>query len=142
MTGLARRVARLEELAEPDRADPFGLAGLTYDELVVAHLDTCRAIAADSVSDDEERASAAKMVAEIESTIRAKAASAHRYKDADTAGMQWRREWREHHGEDYVPPLTPCGEGDLHEPRVMARRAALRARPEIQRLIAEGEKAV
>lgn len=142
MTGLSRRVARLEDLAAPDSTDPFGLAPFLHDELVVAHLDVCRLIVADPAIDDEERARASAVVAEIESAIRAKARSAHRHREADTEGMKWRRQWRGPEGETYVEPLTAAGEGDLDASQVMARRDALRVRPDIEGLLVEAERAV
>ncbi len=134
---LSSRVIRLEEKAQRTRdSDPYGLVGLTYDEHVVMLLDICREIVADPAVDPAERDQCDAEIAKIEDEIMAKWRG-HLRTPADTSGMLWRREWRGPQGEEYVEPLTYCGEGDLHAPNVMQRRAALRARPDIQRLLAD-----
>jgi hypothetical protein len=134
---LGSRVIRLEESALRRRdADPFGLAGVAYDEQVVMLLDLCREVVADPHCDATEKAECLAETAKIEDEIKAKWRG-HLLIPEDRPGMQWRRGWRQHHGEDYVEPLTYCGESDLHMPQVMRRRAALRARPDVQRLLAD-----
>lgn len=128
---------RLEEKAQRTRdGDPYGLAGLTFDEQTVRLLDLCCEIVADPEVDPDEKAQCVAEIAKIENEIKAKWRG-HLRTPADTSGMLWRREWRGPRGEEYLEPLTYCGEGDLHAPDVMQRRAALRTRLDVQRLLAD-----
>ena len=113
--------------------DRRGSRTMTGDELVGARLVLLRRMAANPDRDQDGRAAAAAGVAEIEAGIRLQAARwfgpEHEARLAQIASM----------GRDtvgYVPALTPNGEHDsLDTPRLMARRAALWARPDIVALL-------
>ena len=129
--GHDRRLAKLE--ATLLLGGPRSLRRLTTDELVTRILDLSRMIAMDPAVDPAKRAEAAARVADIEDGIREQA--------ADRAGPRHaeRLDWLKRIGRvasGYVPALTPMGEGDsLDTPRLMARRAALWARPDVIALV-------
>lgn len=140
---LDRRLARLE--VNNPKSD--GLSALTDDELQVALLDAARTIADNPEHPEQERDAALLHVVEVEASIRHQAGQLR--DPAYAAHLEWVRgkRWS---AEEYVPALCATaidGGGfvssiveyaDLHRPRVKQRRAALRARPDIAVLIAEG----
>ena len=125
---------------QPDRqqTDPLpyherrGPRAMTGDELVVGRLDLLRGMAANPGLDQDCRIAAAAGVAEIEAGIRLQAA-------------RWSGPEHEAQVElvstgrgpvSYMPALAPDGEQDsLETPRLMARRAALWARPDVVALV-------
>lgn len=114
--------------------DRRGPRAMTCDEVAISLLELLRAMAGNPDRDQSSRVAAAAGVAKIEAGIRLQATywSGLGYKArlAQVASM----------GRDtptYVPAVTLDGEHDGPDtPRLMARRAALWARPEILALIA------
>ncbi len=106
---------------------------MTGDELVAGRLDLLRYMAVNPDRDQISRTAAAVGVAEIEASIRQQAAL-HFEPACDARLAQLASE-----GLDignYIPALTPEGEHDsLDIPRLLARRAALWARPDIVALV-------
>ena len=127
-----RRLERLDASPLPYR-DRRGPRAMTGDEMVIGRLVLLRRMVANPDRDQDSRAAAAAGVAEIEAGIRLQAARRsgpeHEARLAQIVSM----------GRDtisYVPALTPDGEHDsLDTPRLMARRAALWARPDIVALL-------
>ena len=147
MRGLETRVARLEERLGPDPSDPFGLATLTYEQLTIGHLDTCREILRyDGVGlPDDARAECKRAIAEIEKGIRDTAAG--------WANPQYAEHWRwvlriwngsclAAAGAFVVPVYGPewwSTKTDADLAAEMRWRTEIRRRPDIAALIAEGE---
>ena len=130
--GHIRRLERLEINLLLDH-DWRGPRAMTGDELVVGRLVLLRRMALNSDRDQDSRVAAAAGVAEIEASIRQQAVCwsgpEHEVRPAELASMSWGTI-------NYVPALTPDGEHDsLDTPRLMARRAALWARPDIVALL-------
>jgi hypothetical protein len=134
VTGMARRIRKLESVL------PDGLAALTWDELEIHLLEVNRVIAARESLSAGEREERERHIAEIEADIirTAEKQASPEYQ----AHLEYCREsWRKRTGrDDYVPALfyrNGFGEYDAWEkPNVMARRAALRASPTVQELLA------
>ena len=125
---LLRRLDRMEIRTGADNP----LRNLTDDELNVALLDAGHAVLANpELASMHEQTGAA--VREIEDAIRA---HARRVRSPDYARHL---EWVSIGYADYVPSL--CGDeyDGLRHPKIMKRRAALRARADVRALIAEGE---
>ena len=127
-----RRLERLDTNPLPyhERRGPRAMTG---DELVVGRLILLRRMAANPDLDQDCRVAAAAGVAEIEASIRLQAARwsgpEHKARLAQLTSMA-------RDTISYVPALTPDGESDsLDTPRLMARRAALWARPDIVALL-------
>lgn len=123
-----RRLERLatDRLPSQDRRGP---RIMTADELVVGRLNLLRCMAANPDRDQDCRVVAAAGVVEIEASIRQRAAL-HFGPACDARLAQLASEGRDI--SNYVPALTLEGEHDsLDIPRLMARRAALCARPDI-----------
>jgi hypothetical protein len=148
MTTLKGRVGRLEYGTAPDKDDPFGLDGLTYEQLRIFDFDLAWHRLRDEETPDDKRADCARRIAKIESEIRQTAANwadpryeAHRQR---VLGM-----WTGARGAvgELVPPLF---DGDIwwgwDRPKRIAGemrwRRETRARPDIAVLIAEGEALV
>ena len=132
MSGSNRRLERLKTDPLPYH-EPRGPRVMTGDELVIARLVLLRRMAANPGLDQDCRVAAAAGVAEIEVCIWLQAARwsgpEHEARLAQIASM--RRDTM-----SYVPALTPDGEHDsLDTPHLMARRAALWARPDIVALL-------
>jgi hypothetical protein len=131
---LEARLARLER-------EIGGSADETYDELNIRIWDMARELVARPDIPAAERDEWRQLVERIEADIVAQAAqlaSPH-----DERHLAWvRAMWKSRTGkDDYVPAVTGAENGmgeyaDWEAPNLMARRAALRARPDIQRLIA------
>lgn len=146
-TGMDRRLQKLEAAMLPP-GGARAIRALTWDEMQVRLMELSLKLANDPSFPQADRDEAAARVAEIEEGIRHQA-RAHLQPDharhlAYVAGDRG----------DYVPAVSGdhIGDGvfadagwaeyeDLHKSRIMARRAALRARPDIARLIAEGTRA-
>jgi hypothetical protein len=134
VTGMERRIRKLESVL------PDGLAALTWDELEIHLLEINRVIAARESLSPDEREEREKHIAEIEADIirMAEEQASPQYQ----AHLEYCREsWRKRTGrDDYVPALfyrNGFGEYDAWEkPNVMARRAALRASPIVQEVLA------
>lgn len=128
----------------PTGAD--AVRAMTSDEMEVRIMDLSRKLAADPNYSQADRDEAAAQVARIEEGIRHQA-RAH-LELGYTKHLAWVATATGHDG-DYVPAVY----GDIHvcsgmveycdldKPRIMARRAALRAQPDIARLIEEGSRA-
>jgi hypothetical protein len=130
---LEARLARLER--------EIGIsADETYDELNIRLWDMVRELLARPDATAEMRDQSRQVAERIEADIKAQAAQVA---SADYAThLAWvRAMWKSATGkDDYVPAVTGAENGmgeyeDWEAPNVMARRAALRARPDIQRLI-------
>ena len=127
-----RRLERLDTYPLPYH-ERRGQRAMTADELVIGRLILLRRMVANPDRDQDCRVAAATGVAEIEASILLQAARwsgpEHEARLAQLASM----------GRDtisYVPALTPEGEHDsLDTPRLMSRRAALWARPDIVALL-------
>ena len=130
-----RRIARLEASIDPAGS---GLSHLTDDEVSIRLLDTARAfLACDAapVEYPELCAQAALTVAELEASIVAMAA--HQC----TPGYDKHIAWVQGDRADlrpYVLAVFGSEYDGLDRTRIMERRAALRARPDVQALIAQG----
>lgn len=110
-----------------------GPRAMTGDELVVARLVLLRQIVTNPDRNQDSRIAAAAGVAEIEACIRLQAA--HRDGPEHEARLA-QLALKGYNTVSYVPPLTLDGEHDsLDTPRLMARRAALWARPDIVALL-------
>lgn len=143
---IVRRLDKLEAALLPSDGD--GLAALTWDELEVRVMDLSRKVAADPCHDQAVREEAAARVERIEDGIRYQASALRRPGYAAHLACVSR-------GRDgYVPAVCAmeaghgafCSSGmmefgGLDRPRIMERRAALRARPDIALLIEEGSRA-
>ena len=131
-----RRIARLESSIDPSGS---GLSHLTDDEVSIRLLDTARAfLACDDapVEYPELCAQAAATVAELEAGIVATAA--HQC----TPGYDKHIAWVQGDRADlrpYVPAVFGSEYDGLDRTRIMERRAALRARPDVQALIEQGK---
>ena len=134
MTGaIETRLARLEH----DAADG---GELTKDERNIEDWELARMVAEHAEMPAELREKCKRLADEIEADILAQAAQIAR--PGYARHLDWCRSmWRKRTGkDDYVPALTGAMNGmgeyeDWDAPNVMQRRAALRARPDIQRLI-------
>jgi len=145
-TGMDRRLQRLKAVMLPP-AGADAIRALPRDELQVRIMDLSRKMAADPDYPQADRDEAAARVARIEDGIRHQA-RAH-LEPVYAKHLAYVSGGRP----GYVPAVcaichdhgfVDAGRAeyeDLHKPRIMARRAALRARPDIARLIAEGTRA-
>ena len=132
MSGSNRRLEWLNISTLPyhERRGPRVMTG---DELVVARLVLLRRMAANPGLDQDCWAAAAAGVAEIEAGIRLQAAS---WVGPEQEARLARLTSMGRDPTSYVPAVTPEGEHDsLDTPRLMARRAALWARPDIVALL-------
>ena len=133
----ARKLTPLEAIVDVEETDS---SRLTRDELYMRLLALSRRIVVDPSTPAAPREEAARYIAEIEGGIRRQALARCRPSYgrhlAQVAGGRF---------PDYVPCV--CGDPtvdpgmleyhDLDKPRVMERRAAILARPDIQALLAE-----
>lgn len=133
----AVRLSLLEAVVDVEGADP---SRLTRDELYMRLLDLSRSVVADPSTPAPAREEAERCIAEIEGGIRrqalARRAPGYKRHLAQIAGTRF---------PDYVPCV--CGDPtveagmleyhDLDKPRVMERRAAILARPDVQAVLAE-----
>ena len=144
---IARRLDKLESaLLPPAGADALRL--LSDDELEIAIMVLSRRAGSDPSFSPAEQQDAARRVAGIESSIRHMAAAQREPAYAARLAILMAA----HPG--FVPAVC-CGyqhgaepihtgweeQTDLRMPRIMERRAALRTRPDIAALIAEGARA-
>ena len=132
--GIERRIRKLEG---PKGTD---LEQLTDDELEIYLLEINRAIVADESVAQDEREECERHIAEIEADI-IRGAEKQASPEYQAHLEHCRENWRKRTGrDDYVPALfyrNGSGEYDAWEkPDVMARRAALRANPIVQELLA------
>lgn len=131
------RLAKLEAMLDPGG---LNLNRLTTDELLMAIWDVARAALATDTITPERRAELTRTVEGIEVGIRSQAAL--RAQPDYARHLEYVRGKRE----TYVPAVCGFdGQGNgmreydgLHEPNIMARRAAILARPDVQALIADG----
>ena len=145
MTTFTNRVARLEARRAPDPGDPFGLNDLTFEQLRILDYDLCWLRLGDKATPDDERADCARRIAKIESDIR-KAAAAWADPRYEPHRQRVRGMWTGAKGAvgELVPPLFDDDIWwDWSRPKRIAAemrwRAEIRQRPDIARLIAEGE---
>lgn len=136
-----RRLAKLEAGIDPSG---MGFHHMTDDELQMRLLDVSREILAGDDATLEERALATSSVARVEASIRAQAVQRRTPGYAKhLARVQGTRA-------SYVPAVCDvygngngmAEYGDLHRPRIMERRAAILARPDVQALLADVDAAV
>ena len=142
MTTLKGRVGRLEYGAAPNKDDPFGLNDLTDEQLLVLQYDIAWTRLHHEDTADDERANAARRIAQTEREIRETAAGWVRY----PAHRQFVQEmWIGARGAvgELVLPIIDCGMWWSWDPKrigaEMRWRRETRARPDIAALIAEGE---
>ena len=130
-----RRLAKLEAASDPSGT---GLAHLTDDEFTMYFLDVSRLIAADDTATAERRAAAAERVASIEAGIKAQAALRR------SPGYDKHLAWVQGKLPSYTPAVFADMDGrangmleyaDMARPRIMQRRAAILARPDIRAII-------
>ena len=133
MSGFDRRLARLEGTLPSDG----GIQDMTDDELAGRLLELAREVDDTGHTDPAFRDRMRTMRQVLEDDIRRQAA---RHRDPD-----YRRFLAELKAQnpDHVPAVfgaDTCGMSEYggHRPREMARRTAVRARPDIAALIAEG----
>ena len=129
-TGVTMGVSNMRLLEDVERR--LYLRVMTYDELAISRLDLLRLIANSTYRDRSSRVAAAAGVAEIEAHIRLRVASGVGLHHQPRSGA----ERSEEHAVEYVAALTSEGDFDkLDTPKLMARRAALRERPDIVALV-------
>jgi hypothetical protein len=143
MTMLKSRLARLEYGAAPAADDPFGLDDLTDERLKILRYDLAWTRRRHEDTADDERADAARRIAQTEREIRETAAGWVRY---PAHRQQVLSMWDGARGAvgELVLPIIDCGMWwSWDKPKrigaEMRWRRETRARPEIARLIAEGE---
>lgn len=134
------RLSKLEAIVDTESMD---LSWMTSDEVTMELLDLSRALGADPAIPIEERERMTQQAADIEDGIQRQALARREpgYAEylAQVAGTRF---------PDYVPCI--CGDlmgypgsnprsleyCDLDKPRIMERRAAILARPDVQALLA------
>jgi hypothetical protein len=135
ISALEGRVARLEGEPGDGTVGDTDLAYLTDDELTIVLWISSRALAAHPEADDDRREEFKRKAENIEAGIIRQAArlASPDYGDFFEA---CRSNWKTKTGkDDYVPPVS-VESGDTWDfPDIMQRRAALWARPDVQRLI-------
>jgi hypothetical protein len=143
--------ARIVKLEGALPAAPHPLDGMTCDELTVLVLEDCAAVAADKSTSEGERAEAKKEFARHACNIienvnwrSGRWVKPRGFDNYEEHLEFFRRRWVEKTGgrlEDYVPTLTGHeGEGlglpDYPvDPDIMTRRAAVWARPVVQKIV-------
>src|SRR5579864_5606585 len=147
MASLAYRIAKAEVAVAPAVADPFGLAGMTFEQRCIFGREMALEILRRTTGDftTETRARCQTEIAEVEDRVRSVGRTLVRYPKhwAWVAGL-WDECWRGSCGE-WVPPVADSwGAGWSRYDaagviREMAWRREMRHRPDIAQLLTEGE---